>query len=261
MKKTFQLIPSRNSRGLKDINYANTKAVDVFNWENNQCTYEGEWKVVKADDIMWYLRCDDFVCEVTLRCHKGQWYINAGRRPVYGHINLFKEVLERVKNTTPTSMVLSAAIQQAGPESWRIREAEEFADSPIYFTADDIWNSPHKITLPNIPKSIKAANPKLSESRIKHKARRSYMFYCRNRNIEVQPYELDHFVRMGLLHMDEDSFETTINNRGLAVKEFKDVEVYLGKDGAIRGGNDDFKLNISFANKYHQQQLAKLLGI
>lgn len=262
MKKTFQLIPSKNSRGIQGLTFETAKEVDVFDWPDPfHCKYDGKWKVVKADDIMWYLRIDNFVCEVTLNWHKGRWYINAGRRPVYGHINLFPEVLERIATTTPTEMVLSDAFQQTGPESWKIRSVKDFDVTPIYFGAEEIWNNPCNITLPNIYRGVKLQYPDLSESKAKHKTRRRYMFYCRNRHIDVKPFELDHLVRLGIICRDEETISTTLNRYSLAVKEFEDVEIYKAKDGALRGGSGDFRINISFANKYHQQQLANLLGI
>ena len=75
------------------------KQVDIFYHDDTTVTYGGKWRVVKAEDIMWYLRSGDMVCEVTLRNDQhGNWYINAGRRPVYGHINLFPEHPLRGKN-------------------------------------------------------------------------------------------------------------------------------------------------------------------
>lgn len=263
MKKSFQLIPSSTSRGIRGISYETAKEVDIFTHTSRSVSYEGKWKVVKAEDIMWYLRTDNFVCEVTLRNDThGHWYINAGRRPVYGHINLFKEVLERVKTVTPSGMVLDAGIQQAGPDSWRIREAIDFDITPVYFPAEEIWqNVTGRITVPNIPKNIRQHNPALTDNRIKHKAHRSYMFYCRNRNIQVTDYDLDHMVSMGLTLINDDEITVSLDNHALAIKDIGEFDIHRGPAGEIVGKNGELRINLNFASGYHLQQIANLLGI
>lgn len=257
MNNGLFLVPGRNSRALYHTFYNTTKRVRVA--EDNM----NEYPVVALKDMNWYLVHKNLVMNVDLKLHEGHWYIIPGIHINYSNVSSWDYQDVRDMDHQPsTDLVLDAFITyDKSDNKYHITEQSEYRGGQIFLPAEEIWNTPNVVRLPNVVRNLIIAgqydgkgvrSQKLAYDGFAAILKDRGMRYCRQ-DIEAL---VEHAAKFN--YLDEISFD--FNRRFLTNKRIPDMKLRY-EAGCICGDSDEISIRLQYGSKYHTDHVVKLLNI
>lgn len=257
MNNNMYLIPGKNSSALYHTFYNNTKRVRVV--EDNNL----EYPVVALRDMVWYLVHKNLVMCVDLKLYEGRWYIIPSFHINYSNVVSWDYGDVRDLDSQPyTDLVLDAFIQYNNyDQKYHIVEAANAGSGQIFLPAEEIWNTPNVVTIPNVVRQLTILGRYDGKgSRSYRLAYDSFADVLKKRGIRYCNGDVDKLIHLGEFMKNDDELVYDFNKRRLSNKRIEPMKLSY-KDGCISGDGDHISIRLQYGSQYHTDQVAKLLNI
>lgn len=257
MNNNMYLIPGKNSRALYHTFYNNTKRVQVVE-DRNQ-----EYPVVALRDMVWYLVHKNLVMCVDLKLYEGRWYIIPSFHINYSNVMSWDYADVRdLDNQQSTDLVLDAFIQYNDcDKKYHIVETANAGNGQIFLPAEEIWNSPNLISVPNVIRQLTILGRYDGKgSRSYRQAYEGFTSILQKRGICYFHEDINRLIHLGEFMSNDDEIIYDFNRRRLSNKRIEPIKLTY-KDGCISGDGDQISIRLQYGSQYHTDQVAKLLNI
>ena len=257
MNNNLYLVPGKNSRALYHTFYNNTKRVPVVEDDNR------EYPVVALRDMVWYLVHKNLVMCVDLKLYEGRWYIIPGFHINYSNVMSWDyQDVRGLDNQPSTDLALDAFIQcDPYDHKYHIVEPATAGSGQIFLPAEEIWNTPNLVRLPNVVRQL------MILGRYDGKGSRSYKLaydgfaaILKNRGIRYYQEDMKRLIHHADMMKSEDEICHDFNSRRLSVKRLEPIKLEY-RDGCISGDGAELSIRLQYGSEYHTDQVAKLLNI
>lgn len=257
MNNNLFLVPGRNSRALYHTFFHNTKRVPVVE-DNNR-----EYPVVALRDMNWYLVHKNLVMGVDLKLYEGRWYIIPSFHINYSNVASWDyQDVRDLDNQPSTDLVLDAFIQYDVQDGrYHIVEPSSAGSGQIFLPAEELWNTPNVIRLPNVVRQLMILGRyDGGGSRSLREAYTGFAEILKKRGIRYSREDVFDLIRYADLLKDDDEIRYDFNTRRLTNKKIAPMRLTY-KDGCISGDGDQVSIRLQYGSSYHTDQVAKLLNI
>lgn len=257
MNNNLYLIPGKNSRALYHTFFNNTKRVPVV--EDN----DSEYPVVAMRDMCWYLVHKNLVMAVDLKLYEKHWYIIPSFHINYSNVTSWDyQDVRDLDNQPFTDLMLDAFIQyNVYDKKYHIVELDNAGDGQVFVPAEEIWDTPNIITLPNVVRKLMILGRYDGKGQNSYKAAYDgFAAILKQHGLRYSREDVQRIIRLGEMFKEFDEFEFDFNKRRLSNKRIEPMNLSY-EDGCIFGDGKYISIRLQYGSKYHTDQVAKLLDI